>query len=117
MNRRPIGETRRDRLNQWLVGIGVVIVLSSVITSTALLLQHNSDLHSINAAVQTTKANTQEIKAVEKQVATVIDGLPAADQKLTTFADQLLEVEQWAIKCLSQNVGCSSPPTLTTTGS
>ena len=117
----PMGETRRDRFNQWMMGIGVVIVLSSVVTSTALLLQHNSDLHAINSAVQTVKdkqaqshTTLAEIKALEQQVNTVINGLPAADAQISAFAKQILEVEQFAVTCLTTQ-NCSNPPVISTT--
>ena len=115
------GETRHDRFNQWLMGIGVVILLSSVLSSTYLLVQHNSDLHAINAAVQTVKdkqAQTHttltEIKALETQVNTVINGLPAADAQISAFAKQILEVEQFAVTCLTTQ-NCSNPPVISTT--
>ena len=103
------GETRRDRRRQWYVGVGLTIGLLSLLANLVLgiaiikvLNEHSDTLTSV--------------QTLETQVAKVIDGLPAADKQLATFAGQLLEVEQWAIKCLSQNVGCSTPPTLNATG-
>ena len=98
------GETRRDRRRQWYVGVGLTIGLLSLLANLVLgivivkVLDEHSD-------------TLTSVQTLETQVAKVIDGLPAADQKLTKFAGDLLEVEQWAIKCLSQNVGCLIRPT------
>ncbi len=100
-------ESAKDRRRQWYVGIGLTIGLLSLLANLVLgivivkVLDEHSD-------------TLTSVQTLETQVAKVIDGLPAADKQLTTFAGQLLEVEQWAIKCLSENVGCQSPPTLTT---
>jgi len=128
MRNHPEGETRKDRFNQWIVGIGIVLVLACVVTSTLLLIQHNSDLKAINSAVQTVKSNqeankpvlsqteknTTATKVLQQQVNGIIKKLPHQISNVNAFAAQILAVEQFAVKCLTTG-NCANPPPVSTT--
>ena len=116
MRHRPPGETPKDRRNKWIVGLGVVIIFAliavvvfeGVINYQSQTNHHASTVKSdkqITQLLKEVKASQadheqtlQEIKSLEKQVANVISGLPAADAKLAEFA-------VWLEICVNRFVG------------
>ena len=55
------------------------------------------------------KALQVQVALQQKEVTTVIAGLPAADAKLTMFAGQITQVDNWIVGCLATG-NCANPP-------
>jgi hypothetical protein len=122
-------QTRNERFRQFLVGLAVAIIMVSLPTIAyqeytnnqsqdnhhAATTKQNKRLASLEQEVlekddairnaqKVDKTTLTEIAALQKEVATVIVGLPPADASLATFA-------VWIEGCLSTG-DCSSPPKL-----
>jgi CRISPR/Cas system-associated protein endoribonuclease Cas2 len=118
MNGRP----PNDHFRQFLVGLGIAVILVSLPTIAVQQYDANQSQNNHHAAsvrqeneiivlikeVKEAQADGHstlaEVKAVENTVATVIKGLPAADAELADFA-------VWIEGCLSTG-DCSNPPKL-----
>ena len=115
--------TRKDRRNGRIVGLGVVIIfalIAVVVVEGIINYQSQTNHHAstvksdkqITQLLKEVKASQadhvqtlQEIKSLEKQVANVISGLPAADAQLARFA-------VWLEICVGQDHewDCPAPP-------
>jgi hypothetical protein len=121
---RPETETRGDRVRQLLVGLGVIIVLASlvaIIILSVVLIRSGDNHHSatvkenqrveqllgdVKSAISDHSATLADIKALDQNVAKVIDSLPASDATLTQFAAQI--DGELAALCNSAHVTCAS---------
>ena len=123
----PEGETKKERRLQRVVGTGVIVVfllLVVIVLQGIVAYRSQTNHHASSTAQQQEILNGQkqghktldQIKALQVQVAlqqkevtTVIAGLPAADAKLTTFAGQITQVDNWIVGCLATG-NCANPP-------
>lgn len=123
MTDRPEGETRGERVRQWILGVAVVLailglattLLFAAITYTAgndhhaATVRENAEIVSLLKEVKNAQedghAKLDDLNTIEKQVADVIEGLPGADAALGKFA-------QWLEVCVGQDheTGCPAPP-------
>ncbi len=123
----PGGETAKDRRRQWYLGIATVVALLSIMGNVALGATNYRNQQAYNAAtanrqheilgligaVRTEQAHQaardKEILTLQKEVATVIDGLPAADTYLGALARGL----EAQIQAVCQAVSARGCPPLT----
>lgn len=123
MTDRPEGETRSDRLRQWVLGLAAALVVLSLATILVLGLiiytsgnnhhsstvRENQRIESLLKEVKSAQADghtkLNDLGVIEMQVAGVIEGLPGADAALGKFA-------VWLEICVGQDheVGCPAPP-------
>ena len=120
---RSDGETKKERRWQWIAGFGVVLILGLLGTNiaTGVAAYKSQDNHHAASTRQNTEIITLiqevkvaladhsqtlgEIQTLETEVASVIEGLPAADAELAQFA-------RWLEVCIGtdHSVGCPAPP-------
>jgi hypothetical protein len=109
------GESRKDVFRQWMIGVGVAILLLSGIGNVVegySLIKSGERHHTqtvrqdseILSALEEHSNTLKDVKALEEQVDKVIAGLPAADADIVKFA-------AWIESCLSTG-NCKTPPSL-----
>lgn len=121
-------ETRKERSRRRMLGLGVVLVfvlLSIIVVQGVIQYRSQTNHHAASVkqqqtiiallhtvhAVQTTNTGTvNAVAALEKEVATVIEGLPAADTELVNEANALAQ-EVMAV-CQSTHANCPPLPAI-----
>lgn len=113
----PDPSTLWDRVSKVIVFVAVVIAVLGLswavylTNETHTLSQQNHTLsQESKAALSAHTSEIQTLAALEKQVAQVIDGLPAADQTLTQYAAALV-LDLQAL-CAADHASCPALPSV-----